>query len=155
MVVVEKALRCLPAVLTESTQLFHFALFGYHRGGYRLCWSLCADTLECLDFSRPFAFSPFQHVYLFIYFDWAVMLYNNVNQLKVYMYLLPLEPPSHPHPSQPPRSSQNAELSSLCYTVGSHFKSYIFSSRSRSNISSQRKMSLILSTYKNVPFLHL
>ena len=38
-----------------------------------------------------------------------------LNPLFVYMYLFPLGPPSHPS-----RSSQSAELSSLCYTAASH-----------------------------------
>ena len=42
------------------------------------------------------------------------VLYNEVNQLYVYIYPLPLEPLSHPAPSHPSRSSQSAELSSLC-----------------------------------------
>ena len=40
------------------------------------------------------------------------MLYNEVNQLFAYIYLLPVKPPYlPPHPS---RSSQITELSSLC-----------------------------------------
>ena len=43
-----------------------------------------------------------------------VSAYNNVNQLHVYKYPLPLEPSSHPTPpSHPSRSSHNRELSSL------------------------------------------
>ena len=34
------------------------------------------------------------------------LLYNNMNQLYVYIYPLPLEPPSHPFLSHPSRSSQ-------------------------------------------------
>ena len=36
------------------------------------------------------------------------LLYNNINQLYVYIYPLPLEPPSHPT-----RSSQSTELTEL------------------------------------------
>ena len=43
------------------------------------------------------------------------LLFNEVNQLYVYIYALPHEPPSHPHAiSHPSRSSQSTELSSLC-----------------------------------------
>ena len=38
------------------------------------------------------------------------LLHNEVNQLYVYTYLLPLHPPSHSS-----RSSQSTDLSSLCY----------------------------------------
>ena len=43
------------------------------------------------------------------------LLYNEVNQLYVYIYPLPLGPPSHP-PSHPSRSSQGSKLSSLVYS---------------------------------------
>ena len=42
------------------------------------------------------------------------MLNNEVIQLYVYIYLLPLGPPSHPS-----RSLQSTELSSPCYTTDS------------------------------------
>ena len=29
---------------------------------------------------------------------YSLLLYNNMNQLSIYMYPLPLEPPSHPIP---------------------------------------------------------
>ena len=46
---------------------------------------------------------------------------NKVNQLFVYIYPLPLESPSNPCPQcQPSRSSQSAELNSLCYAAASH-----------------------------------
>ena len=49
------------------------------------------------------------------------LLYNRVNQLYVHIYPLPLGPPSPHHPpSHPSRSSQSTELSSLCYTAGTH-----------------------------------
>ena len=41
-------------------------------------------------------------------------------QLYVYIYPLPLRPPSHSLPTHPSRSSQSTELSSLCYTATSH-----------------------------------
>ena len=47
--------------------------------------------------------------------------YNNVNQPQLYIYPLSLESPYHPPSSQPPRSSQSTELSSLCYTAASYF----------------------------------
>ena len=43
------------------------------------------------------------------------LMYNEVNQLYVYIYPLPLGPPSYPC-----RSSQSTRLSSLCYTAASH-----------------------------------
>ena len=50
-----------------------------------------------------------------IFFNNVVfLLCNKVNQLYVYMYPFPLEPHSHPS-----RSSQNTELSSLCYAAAS------------------------------------
>ena len=52
------------------------------------------------------------------------LLYNNVNQLYVYIYLLPLEPPCHTPPSHPSRSSQSTRLSSLCYAATSHYLFY-------------------------------
>ena len=42
---------------------------------------------------------------------WCFLLYNKVNQLCVYIYPLPFEPPSHP----PCSSSQSTKLSALCY----------------------------------------
>lgn len=54
------------------------------------------------------------------------LLFNSVNQLDIYVYPLPLEPPSYPpHPATPPasypsRSSQSTKLSSLCYLAASH-----------------------------------
>ena len=46
------------------------------------------------------------------------LLYNKVNQLYVYIYLIPLAPPFHLlHRS---RSSQSTRLSSLCSTAASH-----------------------------------
>ena len=48
------------------------------------------------------------------------LLHKEVNQSYVYMYLLPLEPPSHSTLSSPsPRSSQSTKLRSLCYTAAS------------------------------------
>ena len=47
------------------------------------------------------------------------LLYNAVSQPHIYTHPLSVEPPSHP-PSQPARSSQSTELSSLCCTAGSH-----------------------------------
>ena len=53
------------------------------------------------------------------------LLYNNVNQLLVYIWPLPPEPSVHLHsPSRLSRSSQSTELSSLCYTAASH--QYLF-----------------------------
>ena len=49
-----------------------------------------------------------------------LLLYNEVNPLYVYMYLLPLGPLSCPPPPHPSRSPQNTKLSSLWYTVASH-----------------------------------
>ena len=58
----------------------------------------------------------FQSVYsCFTVVCWF-LLYNNLNQLCVYMCPLPLQPPSHPS-----RSSQSTELSSLYYTAASHY----------------------------------
>ena len=54
------------------------------------------------------------------------LLYNEVNQLYVYLYPLPLGPPSHPSPSHPSRSLQSTKLSSLCYAAGSHQLSILF-----------------------------
>ena len=50
-----------------------------------------------------------------------ILLQNEVNQLHVYIYPLPLEPVSH-HPalSCPSRSSQSTKLSNLCCTADSH-----------------------------------
>ena len=48
------------------------------------------------------------------------LLYNNMNQLYVYIYPLPLEPPSHPPTSHPSRISQSTKLSSLCCIAASH-----------------------------------
>ena len=49
------------------------------------------------------------------------LLYNEVNQTYVYIYPLPLRPLCHsPTLSQPSRSSQSTEQSSLCFTAGSH-----------------------------------
>ena len=52
-----------------------------------------------------------------------LLLYNKVNQLHVYICLLPFGPLSHP--SIPPifGSSQSIKQSSLCYTTGSHWLS--------------------------------
>ena len=51
-------------------------------------------------------------------YDIMLLLYNEVNQLCVYIYPLLLGPPSHScHPS---RSSESVKLSSLCYTAASH-----------------------------------
>ena len=50
------------------------------------------------------------------------LLYSAVNQLYVYIYYLPLGPPSHPHPSSHlSRASESAELSSVCDTAASHW----------------------------------
>ena len=52
---------------------------------------------------------------------YQLLLYNNVNQLYVYMYPLLLNPPFHSPPkSHPSKSLQSTELSSLCYTAASH-----------------------------------
>ena len=48
------------------------------------------------------------------------LLYN-MNQLLVYMYPLPREPPSHPS-----RSSLSPELSSLCYIAASYQLSILY-----------------------------
>lgn len=54
------------------------------------------------------------------------LLFNSVNQLDIYTYPLPFEPPSYaPTPPTPPasypsRSSQSTKLSSLCYLAASH-----------------------------------
>jgi len=49
-----------------------------------------------------------------------------VNQLYVYIYPLPLRPSSHhPTPSHSSRLSQSTKLSSLCYTVNSHWLSIL------------------------------
>ena len=45
------------------------------------------------------------------------------SELNWYIYPFPLGPPSAPPPSHPSRSSQNTELSSLCYTTGSYWPS--------------------------------
>ena len=50
----------------------------------------------------------------------SFLLCNEVHQLYVYIYLLPLGPLFHLPPSHPSKSSQSSELSSLHYTVGSH-----------------------------------
>ena len=47
------------------------------------------------------------------------LLYNKVNQLYVYIYSLPFEPLVQ-NPLHSSRSSQNTELSSLCYTAVLH-----------------------------------
>ena len=52
--------------------------------------------------------------------DMTELLYNNMNQLSIYIYPLPLELPSHPPPSHLSRSSQSTELSSLCCIAASH-----------------------------------
>ena len=44
------------------------------------------------------------------------LLNHNVHQLSVYLYALPLGPPSHHSLSHPFRSSQSAKLSSMCCT---------------------------------------
>ena len=50
-----------------------------------------------------------------------LLLYDKVNQLYVYIYLLTLGPLSHPTPtSHPSKSSQSTKLSYLCYTAASH-----------------------------------
>ena len=69
--------------------------------------------LVSLIFQEPTSF-----LLTIIYLQWCVSfsLYNKVKQLYVYIHPLPLEPPSHPS-----RSPQSAELSSLCYTVASHY----------------------------------
>ena len=51
------------------------------------------------------------------------LLYNEVSQLCVHTYPLPLEPPSHPSPAHPSRLSQSTELSFLCYAAASHYQS--------------------------------
>ena len=43
------------------------------------------------------------------------LLYNKVNQLYVYIHSLPLEPPSHPSPIYPSRSSESTELPSSIF----------------------------------------
>ena len=48
--------------------------------------------------------------------------YNNLNQLWLYIYPLPVEPPSPP-PIHPSGSSQSGRLSSLCYIATSHWLS--------------------------------
>ena len=55
------------------------------------------------------------------------LLYNEVNQLYVYLYPFPLGPSCHP-PSHPSRLSQSTRLSSLCYTAGSHQLFYTWQS---------------------------
>ena len=47
------------------------------------------------------------------------LIYNNVNQLQIYIYPLALEPPSAPS-SQPPRSLQSTELSPPCCAAAPH-----------------------------------
>ena len=70
---------------------------------------------------RPFFFSFFLVFNLFligVYLLYNVVLVpavQHMNQLLVYMYPLPCEPPSHPS-----RSSPSPELSSLCYTAASY-----------------------------------
>ena len=51
----------------------------------------------------------------------SLLLYNNVNQLYVYTYPLPVEPPSHSS-----RLSQSSELSFLCYTAAPHQLSVLY-----------------------------
>ena len=54
------------------------------------------------------------------------LLHNEVSQPHVYIYPLPFKPASNPLPlSHASRSSQKAKLSSLYYTAGSHWLSYI------------------------------
>ena len=48
------------------------------------------------------------------------LLCNEMIQLYVSVYPLPLEALSTPSSSHLPRSSQNTKLSCLCYTAGSH-----------------------------------
>ena len=45
------------------------------------------------------------------------LLFNEVNQLYVYIYPLPLEPPSYLCPIPHPRLSQNPRMGSLCYVA--------------------------------------
>ena len=53
---------------------------------------------------------------------YSFLLYKEVNQLDVYKYPLPLEPPSHPHPTPllHHKAQSITELSSQCYTAASH-----------------------------------
>ena len=68
--------------------------------------------------------SPFVHFFLsLLNYSCLTMLcqfllYNDVNQLYVYMYPLLPNPPAHPS-----RSSQNTELNSLCQPAASHWLS--------------------------------
>ena len=54
------------------------------------------------------------------------LLYKIVNQLYVYIYPLPLGPPSHHLIYHPSRSSQSTKLSSLCYTAASRQLSILY-----------------------------
>ena len=52
------------------------------------------------------------------------LLYNKMNQLYIYRYLLPLGPPhTHPHPA--PLGHHSTKLHSLCYIAASHWLSVL------------------------------
>ena len=53
-------------------------------------------------------------------------MYSNVKQLYVYIHPLGLEPPSHLSPFHSSRSSQNTQMSSLCYTAAANLLSILY-----------------------------
>ena len=81
------------------------------------------------------------------------LLYNEVNQLYVYIYPLPLGPPCHPF-----RSSQSTQLSFLCciyssfplaiyFTHGSVYLSFPVSQFFPPSLSRRNKMSVHMRKY--------
>ena len=72
-----------------------------------------------LFFCAFFFFYIFKLEYICLAMLYYFLLYNKVNQLYVYIYSLPFEPLVQ-NPLHSSRSSQNTELSSLCYTAVLH-----------------------------------
>ena len=72
------------------------------------------------------------------------LLHNEANHPYIDTYPFPLGPPFHPPPSHTSSSSQNTELSSLCYRAASHEHFIIFLSVKQQDLKLQRYLTPLL-----------
>ena len=88
----------------------------------------CSPAYKASWESNPWIYDLLESLLFFFFFNWRIIALQYycmgfchtmwIRHNYIYIYLLPLEPPS-PLPSHLSRLSQNARLGSLCYTAAS------------------------------------